>query len=239
VLRQERGDVDDERQRLLLWVSMLKERTTFEKARVQAREWHLNTREELLKRKWVAINDLNTASQKILFDAKELYATAEARANTTIKQEEQLLFAFVRWPTGSKWWRSWSRGCRRGRGLTTSGLVVSLKPSPPASLASIAVRPPLRWGRRLWSPLAQGGGVRSRGTCGGLEALLRREAGSGAAGCMATPEPSRTGRLGPMLWGTRQCIVARPASHRSLELVCGVPGLQGTDNCLVPSPRNR
>jgi hypothetical protein len=57
---------------------------------VQERERHHNTREELLERQQAAINDLIAASQKILSDAKELYATAEAWANTTIKQEEEL-----------------------------------------------------------------------------------------------------------------------------------------------------
>jgi hypothetical protein len=90
VLHRERGDVDDECQRLLLWVSMLKVRTTSKKARVQARERHLNMREELLEGQRAAINDLDTTSQKILSNAKELYATAEAQANTTIKQEEKL-----------------------------------------------------------------------------------------------------------------------------------------------------
>ncbi len=73
-------------------------------------------REELLNRMQTAINSRDRDSQKMLANTKELYASTEARANTTIKQEEQLLFAFVRWPTGSKWWRSWSRGYRRGRG---------------------------------------------------------------------------------------------------------------------------
>jgi hypothetical protein len=41
---------------------MLKERTTSEKARAQARELHLNTKEELLERQRAAINDLDTAS---------------------------------------------------------------------------------------------------------------------------------------------------------------------------------
>jgi tRNA G26 N,N-dimethylase Trm1 len=50
VLRRERGDVDDEHQHVLLWASMLKDQTTSEKVREQARERHLNTREELLKR---------------------------------------------------------------------------------------------------------------------------------------------------------------------------------------------
>jgi hypothetical protein len=90
VLHQERRDIDEERQRLLLWASMLKEQTTSEKARAQAREWHLNMREELLKRQRAAINELDATSQEILSDANVLYARAKARANTTIKQEEEL-----------------------------------------------------------------------------------------------------------------------------------------------------
>jgi hypothetical protein len=35
--------------------------------------------------------------------------------------------AFMQWPNGSNWWRSWSRGCRRGRGWTTSSLVTSFE----------------------------------------------------------------------------------------------------------------
>jgi threonyl-tRNA synthetase len=95
VLHQEHGDVEDERHGLLLWVSMLKERTTSEKVRAQVRERHLNTREELLERQWAAIDDLDDVSQKILSDAKELYATAEAWANTTIKQEELVMCIHV------------------------------------------------------------------------------------------------------------------------------------------------
>jgi hypothetical protein len=90
VLNQERRDIDEERQRLLLWASMLKEQTTSEKARVQAREWHLNMREELLKRQRATINELDATSQEILSDANVLYARAKARVNTTIKREEEL-----------------------------------------------------------------------------------------------------------------------------------------------------
>jgi hypothetical protein len=49
------------------------------------------------------------------------------------------------------------------------------------------------------SPPAQGGEVQSHGTRGGPRALPRREAGSGAAGRVAVPEPSRTGRRDPEL----------------------------------------
>jgi hypothetical protein len=40
---------------------MIKERTTSKKARAQARERHLNTREELLEGQRAAINELNVA----------------------------------------------------------------------------------------------------------------------------------------------------------------------------------
>jgi hypothetical protein len=69
---------------------MLKERTTSEKARVDARQRHLNMREELLKRQCAAIDELDAMLQEMLANAKELYASADARANTTIKQKEDL-----------------------------------------------------------------------------------------------------------------------------------------------------
>jgi hypothetical protein len=70
---------------------MLKERTTSEKLKAQARQRHLDTREELLERQWAAINELDAASQEMMSDTKELYASAEAWANTTIKKEEELI----------------------------------------------------------------------------------------------------------------------------------------------------
>jgi hypothetical protein len=44
----------------------------------------------LLERQRAAINELDAASQQVLSDAKEIYAATEARANTTIQQEEEL-----------------------------------------------------------------------------------------------------------------------------------------------------
>jgi hypothetical protein len=55
------------------------------------------------------------------------------------------------------------------------------------------------WQRR--SPPKQGRGIRSRGARGSAGALLSKE-GSGAAGHVATPDPSRAGRQGPELRGT-------------------------------------
>jgi hypothetical protein len=75
----------------------------------------------------------------------------------------------------------------------------------------------------------QGCGVWSHWTCGGPRALPRSEAGFGVTGCMTTPELSRTGRLGLVLWDTRQCIFACPVSRHSFGafmrgyLVCRVP----------------
>jgi hypothetical protein len=50
VLRRECGDVNDEHRCLLLRALMLKGRTTSERARAQARQQHLDMREELLER---------------------------------------------------------------------------------------------------------------------------------------------------------------------------------------------
>ncbi len=50
VLHRESGGIVDERWRLLLWASMLKERTTAERARTEAKQQHLDVREELLNR---------------------------------------------------------------------------------------------------------------------------------------------------------------------------------------------
>jgi hypothetical protein len=70
---------------------MLKERTTTERARAEARQQHLDVREELLNRLQTAINNHDRDFQKTLAEARELYASAEARANGTIKQAEELV----------------------------------------------------------------------------------------------------------------------------------------------------
>jgi hypothetical protein len=69
---------------------MLMEQATSEKVGVQGREKHLNTREELFQRQHAAIDELNAVSQKIPSEAKELYTIAETRANTIIKEKEDL-----------------------------------------------------------------------------------------------------------------------------------------------------
>jgi hypothetical protein len=48
VLHRESGGIVDERRHLLQWAFMLKERTTVERARAEARQQHLDMREELL-----------------------------------------------------------------------------------------------------------------------------------------------------------------------------------------------
>jgi DNA polymerase III alpha subunit len=91
VLHQMCGGIVDERWCLLLWASMLKERTTTERARAEARQQHLDMRVELLNMLQTTINSCYRDSQRMLAEAKELYASAKARANNTIKQAEELV----------------------------------------------------------------------------------------------------------------------------------------------------
>jgi hypothetical protein len=83
VLRREDGDLADERQRLQLWASMLKETTATERAEVRGRQRGFDMQAE-------AIELCNADSRCALADAQELYASAEARAAIIIKQEEDL-----------------------------------------------------------------------------------------------------------------------------------------------------
>jgi hypothetical protein len=48
-------------------------------------------------------------------------------------------------------------------------------------------------------------------------------------GHKAVLKPTSVGRYGPKLPLTWQCVDARSAPYLDLELVYGVPGLQGTD----------
>jgi hypothetical protein len=84
MLHREHRDINDEC--LLLWASMLNERITSKNAKADARQWHLDTREELLERQRAAIDELDATSQEMLSDAMELYASAEVQGNTTIKE---------------------------------------------------------------------------------------------------------------------------------------------------------
>jgi hypothetical protein len=83
VLRREDEDLADERQRLQLWASMLKETTATERAKAWGHQRGFDLQAE-------AIELRDTDSRRALADAQELYASAEARAAVVIKQEEDL-----------------------------------------------------------------------------------------------------------------------------------------------------
>jgi hypothetical protein len=83
VLRREDGDLTDERQRLQLWTSMLKETTTTERAEARGHQRGFDLQAE-------AIELRDADSRRALTDAQELYSSAEARAAVVIKQEEDL-----------------------------------------------------------------------------------------------------------------------------------------------------
>jgi hypothetical protein len=83
VLHREDGDLADERRCLQLWATMLKETTVTERAEARGRQRGFDLRVE-------AIELCDADSRRALADAQELYASAEARANVIIKQEEDL-----------------------------------------------------------------------------------------------------------------------------------------------------
>jgi hypothetical protein len=83
VLRREDGDLADERQRLQLWASMLRETTATERAEARGRQRGFDLQAE-------AIELRDTDSRRALVDAQELYASTEARATVVIRQEEDL-----------------------------------------------------------------------------------------------------------------------------------------------------
>jgi hypothetical protein len=76
---------------------------------------------------------------------------------------------------------------------------------------------------------SRGGRAQSHVTHGSAGAHLGREVRSGATGHMAALEPTSAGRCGLKLQLTWQRVDARPAPCLDLELVYGVPGLQGAD----------
>jgi hypothetical protein len=121
-------------------------------------------------------------------------------------------------------------------------LGISLFTTPSSSCGTHDSTEPTRAGRRdpeprdawrLRSPPEQRGGVRSRGTHGGTGPLLSREAVPRAMGHGAAPVPFRTGRPWTLCCGThdRAWMYALLLCF-NLELVRGVPDLQGIDNCL-------
>jgi hypothetical protein len=83
VLRREDGDLADERRRLQLWAAMLKETMITERAEARGRLHGFDLQAEAIE-----LRDVD--SRRALADAQELYASAEARANVVIKQEEDL-----------------------------------------------------------------------------------------------------------------------------------------------------
>jgi hypothetical protein len=83
VLHREDGDLADERRRLQLWASMLKETTITERAEARGRQRGFDLQAE-------AIELRDADSRHALTNAQELYAFAKARAAVIIKQEEDL-----------------------------------------------------------------------------------------------------------------------------------------------------
>jgi hypothetical protein len=81
--RREDEDLADERRRLQLWATMLKETMVTERAAARGRQRGFDLQVE-------AIELRDADSRHALTDAQELYASAEARANVVIKQEEDI-----------------------------------------------------------------------------------------------------------------------------------------------------
>jgi hypothetical protein len=77
------GDLADERRRLQLWASMLKETTVTERAEARGHQHGFDLQAEAIE-----LRDVD--SMRTLTDAQELYASVEARAAIVIKQEEDL-----------------------------------------------------------------------------------------------------------------------------------------------------
>jgi hypothetical protein len=90
VLCQESEDINEEQLRPSVWVSLLKTWMTSEKEKAEARQKSLDVMEILYSRRQAMADKLDTQAQKLLHDAKELYATAKAHVNATIKQQENL-----------------------------------------------------------------------------------------------------------------------------------------------------
>jgi hypothetical protein len=83
VLRREGEDLANERCCLQLWASMLKQTTMSERAAARARQHGFDLQLE-------AVTQRDADSRRALADARELYASAEARANAVTKQKEEL-----------------------------------------------------------------------------------------------------------------------------------------------------
>jgi hypothetical protein len=83
------------------------------------------------------------------------------------------------------------------------------------------------WKRR--SSTQEGGEARGHGTRGSTGAHLSKEVRFGATEHVAAPEPTSAWRCGPKLQLVWWRVYARPAPCLDLELVCGVPDLQGAN----------
>jgi hypothetical protein len=82
----------------------------------------------------------------------------------------------------------------------------------------------------------QGSEVRGHGPRGSTGAHLSKEVRSGVAGHVAPPEPTSAGRCGPKLQLVWQHVDARTVPYLDLELICGVPDLQGADSLSLDFP---
>jgi hypothetical protein len=89
--------------------------------------------------------------------------------------------------------------------------------------------PELRNAWRRRSSTQQGDEAQGHGPRGSTGAHLSKEVRSEATGHVAAPKPTSAGRCGAKLQLTWQCVDARSAPCLDLELVCGVPDLQGAD----------
>jgi hypothetical protein len=96
--------------------------------------------------------------------------------------------------------------------------------------------------RNMWqrqSSTQQGGKARRHGSHGSTGAHLSKEVTFGTAGHLAALKPTYAGRCGPKLQLAWQRMDACPAPCLDLELVCGVPSLQGADRCPPDPPWER
>jgi hypothetical protein len=85
VLQREWDDLGVKQQHLKEWGSLLKAHTKSEQQKVAAKREHLDAMEKVLKEEHVAIGRLDQETQDLLEDAKELHATADARASASAK----------------------------------------------------------------------------------------------------------------------------------------------------------
>jgi hypothetical protein len=73
-----------------MWGSMLKKRTTSKKQKAAVTQECLDEKQSLHAKEEITISELDARPRKLMEGAKELYAQAETRADTTIKQQGDL-----------------------------------------------------------------------------------------------------------------------------------------------------